>query len=397
MDQNDPANIPPPPADENSSFKNAAGNIDLGKILLPKKETPGQTPQSAQRVNAAALLEQEVVAAQEGIPKAPQTVPAPPSAPEPKKETPTVAPLETYKSDIERVVQEKNISMVSIAAAEAVRRGSAAESETVGDAAGEKRSRLTTWLMVAGGMIFIVAASGALAWAVYRPAPAAQAPQAPASTLISTDGTQTIVMPPGEKRDALMTDLEAAREQTALSLGLISRLWVAEPTTTTQGNTLEDVPPQTLLSTLAPDAPPELVRAIEPDYLLGVHVYDGNQALLIFKVDSYEQAYAGMLAWEPAMHSDLLPLFQYTPPQHIPEENAASSSPTAGPPQLTGQSGFVDRVVENHDARVIQNQYGDISLLWTFLDKSTLVITTTDATLREIISRIQNAPVVPQP
>jgi UDP-N-acetylglucosamine transferase subunit ALG13 len=57
----------------------------------------------------------------------------------------------------------------------------------------------------------------------------------------------------------------------------------------------------------------------------------------------------------------------------------------------------VDKIVENHDARVIQNNTGDVSLLWTFIDRNTLIITTNDATLREIISRLQTAPVTPIP
>jgi len=369
--------------------------IDLDKILLPKKDTPGHTPESAQRINAGALLEQEMRAAQEGLPKAEHAAAPPPETSQPPKpETPLVAPLETYQSDIEKVVHDKNISMVSIAAAEAQRRGSQPQ-ETVGDAAGEKKATVRTSLMVAAGVVFVAAAAGTLAVALWPKAPPAPAPSAPLSTIIATDGAQTIVAAPGTTRDTLMTNLEAAKEQTALSLGLISRLWVATPTTTAQGNTLEEVGPQTLLYILAPQIPQALLRTIEPNFLLGVHVYDGNQALFVFKVDSYEQAYAGMLEWETTMPHELAPLFSYTPPPHIPEQGGATTT-TAGP-QITGQTAFVDRVVENHDARVIEDPYGNILLLWTFLDKQTLVITTNAATLREIISRITQAPVVTQP
>jgi hypothetical protein len=78
---------------------------------------------------------------------------------------------------------------------------------------------------------------------------------------------------------------------------------------------------------------------------------------------------------------------------HIPEQGIAT---TTTPTQFI-QTGFVDKIVENHDARVIQNNTGDVSLLWTFIDRNTLVITTQGATLREIISRLQQAPVTPIP
>jgi hypothetical protein len=122
-------------------------------------------------------------------------------------------------------------------------------------------------------------------------------------------------------------------------------------------------------------------------------VYNDNQPFLIVRVDSYEAAYAAMLAWEPTMQADLSPLFDYTPTVHIPEQGIAT---TTTPTQFI-QTGFVDKIVENHDARVIQNSTGDVSLLWTFIDRNTLIITTNDATLREIISRLQTAPVTPIP
>jgi hypothetical protein len=36
-------------------------------------------------------------------------------------------------------------------------------------------------------------------------------------------------------------------------------------------------------------------------------------------------------------------------------------------------------------------------LLWGFINRNTLVITTNEATMREVISRLKNAPIVPTP
>ncbi|HEV8677325.1 MAG TPA: hypothetical protein VN701_00615, partial [Candidatus Paceibacterota bacterium] len=89
--------------------------INLDDILLPKKEV--RTPASAQRVNAGVLLEGEQQA-QLPKPEAPAPVPAP-KKPEGPVETSAIAPLETYQRDMETVISEKNISAVTIAAAEA--------------------------------------------------------------------------------------------------------------------------------------------------------------------------------------------------------------------------------------------------------------------------------------
>ena len=94
-----------------------------------------------------------------------------------------------------------------------------------------------------------------------------------------------------------------------------------------------------------------------------------------------------MLAWESSMQPDLLPLFAYVPPPHA--SNVPVSTSTT--PQIL-ETPFVDAIVENHDARVIKNQSGDIVFLWTFLDQSTILITTNPNTVREIVSRIKNPP-----
>jgi hypothetical protein len=158
--------------------------------------------------------------------------------------------------------------------------------------------------------------------------------------------------------------------------------------------------------------------------LLGIHSFDENEAFMILKADSYETAYSGMLAWEESIYPDFIPLFSRTPSVHIqpsaPAQDqaaapigtttassspAATSTPTATPvatstpvvQALPYRGNFIDQIVENHDARVMLNQYGDILLLWTFLDRSTIVITTNEATLREVISRISQANIISLP
>ncbi|MGC9602442.1 MAG: hypothetical protein ABSE76_01725 [Minisyncoccia bacterium] len=363
----------------------AKNSFDLSKILLPKKETPGQTPASASRINAGALLEQEQNATLLGDTKEPALASAP------AQETPTVQPIETYQRDIEDLVKDKNVSVLSIAAAEAARR---AQTPTADESApAQDRTTLIKNIgLYALGFLFLVAASGALAYIVERPT-SVNTPQVISSPFIAVDDTKEITIDQDTTRVSLMSTLTAAKQATALSLGLMSRLLVTTASSTSNGQTLAPLDAQSFFTLIAPDMPQNLLFTMRPIFLLGVHVYSGNQPFLIISVDSYEQAYASMLAWEPTMQADLSPLFNYTPSPHIPEQGVAT---TTLPTQFI-QTGFVDQIVENHDARVIQNNTGDISFLWTFIDRNTLVITTNDATLREIISRLQEAPVTPIP
>jgi hypothetical protein len=376
--------------------QSGAGHVDLGKILLPKKETPGQTPLSAQRVNAGALLEQELAAGTEGTlaQQSPEERAAaiPQSKPAPVPEDSLVKPIETYQRDIESVVQDNKVSVLSIATAEANRR-SATGLEEPSTKAERTRSWLVNAALIAGGLIFLTGASGALAYLVTRPTsvPVTTA-NTQATPFITVDAVKQITITEDTNRSNIMASLNAARQATTLSLGLIEQLSVSQSTTTLNGDSVTPLSAQQFLTLIAPHVPPDLARTVA-GYLLGVHVYDGNEAFIIARVDSYQTGYSGMLSWESFLKQDLSPLFDYTPTVHIPEENVASTTPA----QQFTQTGFVDRIVENHDARVLQNNFGDIYLLWTFLDRNTIVITTNQATLREIISRLKVAPITPIP
>jgi hypothetical protein len=399
----DPQENKQTPQENNNSglpAQSGASHIDLAKVLLPKKEEPGHTVDSAQRINAGALLEQEMSAGALGsdaaqthvaqVAEAKQATPA--SAP--AVEESLVKPLETYQRDIESVVQHDNVSVLTIATAEANRRNATGEGnpETKTEKA---RSMAFNIAMVLGGLVFLIGASGALAYLVTRQTSVPVAATAtPTSSLITIDAVKEITITSDETRSTLMSQLDAARQATSLSLGLMGQLLVTESSTTPSGTTVEAIPAETFFPLLAPNIPAALARTFKPDYLLGVHVYNGNQAFIIANVYSYEEAYSGMLAWEPNLQRDLSPLFNYTPTAHIPEQGIA---PVATGTDQFIQTGFVDKIVENHDARVLQNATGDIYLLWTFLDRNTLVITTNDATLREIISRLKNAPITPIP
>jgi hypothetical protein len=395
----------------------AAAHIDLSKVLLPKKEgTP--SVDSAQRINAGVLFEQEQQAGATGPaeekPPVPET-PAPPNPAAPKPERELVQPLQTYQSDIESLVGEKQVSVVSIAAAEADRRGMSKIEDSMAPLRARQSRR--TMLIIAGGVV-LVALAGGIGFYIYaklQPVPVAQQQQAP---FILVDDTQTITVTSNDGRSSIMQMLVAAKDKIALAPGLVSRILVAQPTAANDGS-LQEMSAPAFLQALTPKVPPELVRTLEPQMLVGVHSYDQNQAFMILKSDSYETAYSAMLAWEDTIQNDLSPLFDRTPAVHLrsdvpatsvlpPATTTASTTRTASSTPATASSTlpvvkqilastFVDQVVDNHDARVLLNPAGDILLLWTFIDRSTIVITTNEATLREVISRLSQASVVSLP
>ncbi len=410
--------MPPAPQPQDPQDKNQKPAINPKDLLLPKKETPGMTTQSAQRVSAGVLLDQENKAGQEGIqnPSAPERTPTPVPSPKPAAEVSSVKPLETYQSDIESVMQGSNTSVVSIAAAEAQRRAQKGRDTAPLEPAVPLKDRLASFgkrfAMVAAGIVLVGVAAGVLAYFFLRPT-TVPVVTSPTSPFISVDEAKAVTIKPDEPTRDIMNKLEASRESVSLSLGLMERIVPAVASSTPNGDVLNALSAQTFLSLIAPNIPASLLRTIEPNFLLGVHVYDANQPFLIVRVDSYQEAFSGMLAWEFYMQRNLSPLFDYVPSAHINNTPAPIVPTTAGTSTATSTASttivsspiaqppvvpdFIDKVVENHDARVLINPTGDIYLLWTFIDRNTLVITTNAATLREIISRLQNAPVTQTP
>lgn len=408
-----PPTPPAVPVVPPASPQSGAGHVDLGKVLLPKKEVHGS--QSAQRVNAAEVLASEATPMARTAPE----IAAMPAPVKPAGEESSVKPLQTFRSDIEKVVEGKNVSVVSIAAAEAARRDTAgtanAHASTTEVAQQPSQapqdSGRTIWLsvsMLIGGVLMLGAGGGALAYFLSIPTstPIAVSPQAP---FIAVDETKVIELQPGTdtfRRGPIMSALEKGRKETKIPLGLVNRLLPVVGS----GNSAQEIAAPDFLYALMPSIPQELLRTLEPVYLLGVHSFDENQSFLILRADLYEVAYGAMLKWERTLFDDLTPLFVRTPSLRIedtpvvPVEPAlststasstvASTTPGAAPSRIV-QTIFIDKVIENRDTRSIVNEAGDVLLLWTFLDRNTILITTNEYTLREIINRTQNASIVP--
>ncbi len=306
-----------------------------------------------------------------------------------KEEKNEVSPLQTYRGDIEQVVHDgQGVSVVSIAAAEAARRGNEPLKQETKE---EKNAKWNSLAMLAGGIALVLLAAGVLAAVFSRPTtvPIAEMPKAP---FIFVDNTATVPLPADQgTRDMLMTYLQAARARTKLPVGLIEWLYVAWPATQ-EGAAPMQLSASEFLQILAPQAPPELLRTLSANYLVGVHSFEENQPFLLLQVDSYELAYKAMLDWERTLSTDLLPLFGRNPSPK-PQGAPAPASTTV---QFL-QTNFTDKIAENRDTRSYLNSAGDILLLWTFLGRNTILITTNEYTLREVLSRISSAPVVPIP
>ena len=124
--------------------------------------------------------------------------------------------------------------------------------------------------------------------------------------------------------------------------------------------------------------PEELVRALSGEFFFGIHIADMPSALFIIPVSSYEHAFAGMLAWEKTINSDLSLLYKRAP-QYVPAQEG----------QLPTERTFKDLVMRNYDVRALRDDAGATVMYYSFPTPALLVIAASPYTFPEVLSRLQ--------
>jgi len=114
--------------------------------------------------------------------------------------------------------------------------------------------------------------------------------------------------------------------------------------------------------------PDILKRSLRSDFMIGMYSANKNQPFIIFKTSYFENTYAGLLNWETDMRKDFQIIFKL--------------------PAYETNTGFQDAVIVNKDVRLVKNENGEVILLYAIVDKETIIITTSDTSFKEILSRI---------
>jgi hypothetical protein len=116
-----------------------------------------------------------------------------------------------------------------------------------------------------------------------------------------------------------------------------------------------------------------LLRTLNPAWMLGVYAEadSSEHPFVVVTTDFFQNALSGMLQWEATMPVDLAPYVI-----------TASSTPMNGH--------FKDEIVQNKDVRAYVASTGQTLFLYSFIDNSTLVFAQDEATLNEIVTRLEN-------
>ena len=123
------------------------------------------------------------------------------------------------------------------------------------------------------------------------------------------------------------------------------------------------------LALLAPKMPASLSRSFENKYMLGVYSFDTNELFIILTTNDFASSFSGMLKWEKDMPTDLGELFGIAKSDSLNLET------------------FTDEALRNKDLRILRNADKKIVLLYSFIDKNTLVITGSENVFTAIIGK----------
>lgn len=319
-----------------------------GKPLYPTASTPGHAFDSFQASNAPAPF----------VEKPPQK----PSATLPKKDA--MYRLRTFESDVADAVKNNQASVVKMVVAEKERKQETiVESRRVESrpvpmhtpytAPRSKRNILFPLLS-----IFLIVIGGGILFYFFKNKPTiepAPLPQIPAG-IISVESAQRVPLPAEKNIVINVAGLQGEPQENT-----IVGITFTEDTTPLEAQRFA-----TLLNTSVPTF---FIRALKPTFSTGLHFIPSGQPFIIFKTNSYENAFAGMLSWEPSMFNDL-------------------SSPFGLNPSLIPQSAFQDKIIQNKNVRELVDNTGIVLLLYSFFDKETLIITTNEETFKEITRRL---------
>lgn len=274
-----------------------------------------------------------------------------------------VKPLRTYERDIAESLRNKDASQASIHLEE--RRSE----EKKKPKAKIKKPFPFKKLLTVGIVLVMLAAGGLMIYwllpIINSPAPQIAAPQI--DSLVRSDSIKTFDVE-GKSREEI---LSFVRETFQNSLPAENpRLVQIQFTNADSLSKTQGIRSEILFDLLAPEAPAVLKRALgyKASYGFLAESSSTTSPFLITELESFENAFASMLSWEKTIEKDFSRLI-----------SDLSEVPT--------ERNFEDIVIRNKDVRILKSAEGESSILYSFLDKNTLLIAQNERIFREILDR----------
>ncbi len=328
-----------------------------GKPLYPTAQASGNTLETLQAANT--VPEQKKFDIKESIQELHTDKP--------------IQNLRTFQSDIADAVQHKEASVVKIAAAEIAHNPNTKQMDD---------PKKSLYVLLLSGILVVSSIAALGIFFLYKTQKRASTlPKIETSKIIASEATQEIAVTPSQ---AIQPLIQQQKETISASANAITRLMFFTASATSSKSKLA-LGAQDFATRLNTEMPTWLIRALEPEYIVGIHTTESNNPFIIFKSSSYENAFAGMVKWEETIQKDL-PAFV----------NPSTVTAAVQAPGITGSttqtavttSRFQDGVIQNKDVRILKDASGKTILIYALPDKETIVIATNEVTLKELFARL---------
>ncbi|MCX6701883.1 MAG: hypothetical protein NTX96_01655 [Candidatus Zambryskibacteria bacterium] len=264
--------------------------------------------------------------------------------------------LRTYQGDVEEAVLKNNYSASSILVAEQNR-----NQDGLLNIGTPKDSGARNKFFILVGSIMLILGVITISAVFYIRSKDQVIIQQQTKTLIGFL-EEKIIPITNSTREKLITDILAEKKSFTLPVNSVLYLNTVNASST-------PINVENILSLIAPQMPSSLVRSFDGEYMLGVYSFDTNEPFLILTTSDFASSFSGMLKWEKDMVSDFGKLFSIS-------QNTGSTTME-----------FKDEVLRNKDLRILQDNNKKTILLYSFIDKNTLVITTNENIFNAIIGK----------
>jgi hypothetical protein len=307
-----------------------------------------------------------------------QNIPTPQIEQKPKMAARPI--IRTYRSDAEETIKSGHISSINIAIAESnkILRNSQNKQEIESE---KKKIRINRTFIIIS-LIFIlggILSVGIPYLLVNNKETTKNTNEKDISKSIITADLVEKININDLNLDRVATTLRERVDQSSTKLGQVKNIYLTDGKDITE----QIITSTKFLTLIKANIPDEIERTIKPQYMFGMHNFDGNQRFLILKTGSYDLSFAGMLSWENDLWQDFKEIFS------LKSDDNSEQTTSLG----IEIKKFQDAVFSNKDCRVVKNSSGEIVFMYSVIDKNTVVITTNVNTIREIITRINKVAV----
>jgi hypothetical protein len=285
--------------------------------------------------------------------------------------------IRTYQEDITDAIKNDNVSMIKIALAEKKRQ----DNQNTYNIEVKDKADIRKYILIGGIVVVtIIIILSLLYMSLSNNVVPGMTQATQNQSLIYTESS---IVFSADKRDVDdISRLIKKERDIKLKLGDMKEIIL----TLSSGTSTRKITTEDFFRITESRTPESLVRSLEPDFMLGAYSFTPHDLFAVFRVNTYDTAFAGMLQWEPSIESDIGSMFISRKAAVLPTNSPTST--TTQKRTMLGRRGFVDKTIDNRDTRVILNEDNTIALLYTFFDKNTLIIASSDKALKELTFRL---------